>query len=70
MSWKPEVLIQGKWSQNNLAFATEREAELSAADLMSRWMLVQNYRAVESDQPVNYKLTDQFELIPVEVSNG
>jgi hypothetical protein len=58
MSYKPEVLVQGQWSQNNLAFATYEEAEQSAKDLFSRWMLVTDCRAVESDQPVNYKIVD------------
>jgi hypothetical protein len=58
MSYKPEVLVQGQWSQNNLAFATYEEAEQSAKDLCSRWMLVADFRAVESDQPVNYKIVD------------
>jgi hypothetical protein len=61
MSWKPEVMVAGngdKWSQNNLAFATEREALASARDLMNRWMLVTDCRAAESDQPVNYAIVD------------
>jgi hypothetical protein len=58
VSYKPEVLVQGQWSQNNLAFATYEEAEQSAKDLYSRWMLVTDSRAVESDQPVNYKIVD------------
>lgn len=57
MSWKPEVIADssGKWARNGLAFATKEEAEASARDLASRWMLVTDWRAVESDQPVNYK---------------
>lgn len=68
MSWKPEVKTIGggdKWSQNNLAFATEEEALASARDLSNRWMLVTGFRAAESDQPVNYKLVDG-ELVAVE----
>ena len=57
-SWKPEVFVDNQWCQNNLAFATKEEAERSAFDLMGRWMLVQDYRAVESDQPVNWKIVD------------
>lgn len=59
MSFKPEVYVQGEWAQNNLAFATKEEAELSARDLMSRWMLVEDCRAAESDQPVNYKIVEE-----------
>ena len=58
MSFKPEVSTDGgrTFHQNALAFATREEAETSARDLMSRWMLVTGWRAVESDQPVNYRL--------------
>lgn len=56
MSWKPEVLVDGQWSQNAVVFATEEEAVYSAKELMSRWMLVCDSRAVESDMPVNYKI--------------
>jgi len=61
MSWKPEVKVMnnnGQWSQNNLAFATEAEALESARDLFNRWILVEEFRAVESDQPVNYAIID------------
>lgn len=57
-SWKPEVFVDGQWSQNNCAFATKEEAEASAFDIMQRWMLVTDYRAVESDQPVNWQIVD------------
>lgn len=58
MSFKPEVSTDGgrTFHQNALAFATRDEAETSARDLMSRWMLVTDWRVVESDQPVNYRL--------------
>jgi len=63
-SWKPEVRTGSdpKFYGNALAFATREEAERSAKDLMSRWMLVVEWRAVESDQPVNYRLTDGGQL--------
>lgn len=56
-SWKPEVQTGSdpKWYGNALRFATKAEAEASANDLAGRWMLVQDWRAVESDDPVNYK---------------
>lgn len=58
MSFKPEVKVDGQWLQNNLAFATKDEAFISAQDLMFRWMLVTDCRAVESDEPVNYRIVD------------
>jgi hypothetical protein len=55
MSWKPEVEVEGKYSRNGLVFATEEEAKANARNLMNRWMAVTDYRAVEVDEPVNYK---------------
>lgn len=58
MSYKPEVQTNKdpKFYANNLAFATREEAERSAKDLMARWFLVNDWRVVESDQPVNYHI--------------
>jgi len=58
MSFKPQVQTNKdpNFYGNNLAFATREEAERSATDLMRRWFLVVDCRAVESDQPVNYAL--------------
>ena len=58
MSFKPEVRTgtDPKFYGNNLAFATKEEAEWSAKDLMNRWLLVNEWRVVESDQAVNYRI--------------
>jgi hypothetical protein len=56
MSWKPEVLVEGKWSGNGMAFATKEEAEAWGVDLLRRWIVPRDSRAVESDEPVNYQL--------------
>lgn len=58
MSWKPEVKTGNdkKFYGNSLAFATKEEAEFSAKDLMRRWILVVDWRTVESDEPVNYQI--------------
>ena len=60
MSFKPEVIADDsdKWYGNALRFKTSHEAELSARDLMSRWLLVRDIRVTESDDPVNYRITD------------
>jgi hypothetical protein len=55
MSWKPEVKVQGEWSQNGLAFETEWEAAAYASDLFSRWTMTEGHRAVESDAPVSHE---------------
>lgn len=53
-SFKPEVLVGGKWSSNALRFATFEEALNSARDLMGRWMAVEDARAVPSHEDPNY----------------
>jgi hypothetical protein len=60
MSWKPEVQTYntGKWYGNALRFATREEAESNARDLSWRWTAVREYRASESDEPVNYTYHD------------
>ncbi len=64
MSWKPEVKVNGEWGRNALVFATKEEAEESAYDLYGRWTLTTDYRAVEVDEPVNYRLKDgQLEAV-------
>lgn len=73
MSFKPEVSINGgrTFHQNALAFATREEAETSARDLMYRWMLVTDWRVVESDQPVNYTLKGGvLEAVDGRISEG
>ena len=69
MSWKPEVVTDnsGKWYGNALRFATKEEAEANVAALYNNWMLVQNTRVVECDDPVNYRWVDgrlvRFEVV-------
>lgn len=64
MSWKPEVIADssGKWCANGLAFATKAEAEMSAYALACKWFAVIEWRAVESDQPVNYEIVDGVQM--------
>ena len=56
MNWKPEVEVNGTWSENNQVFATEGEALAMAKDIMSRWLLVTDYRAVQTEDPVTWTL--------------
>lgn len=55
MSHKPQVKVNGQWAGNALVFATEQEARDNAENLMMRWLLVEDFRAIPSDEPVNYK---------------
>jgi hypothetical protein len=41
-----------------MRFATEQEARRWAGDLMMRWTAVRDFRAVESPDPVNYRIVD------------
>jgi hypothetical protein len=73
LSWKPQVIADdtGKWCGNGLAFATKEEAEANARDLMGRWILVTATRAVESDEPVNYRWTaNGLEAVETEPSKA
>ena len=54
-SYKPEVLVDGKWSTNSLRFATAEEAVASARELMSRWYVPEDGRAGECTDPINYR---------------
>lgn len=57
MAWKPEVMVAGepgKWHRNALVFATEKEAKENAEALAWRWLAVNEWRAVEVEEPVNY----------------
>ena len=60
MSWKPEVIAgrTGNWSGSACRFATRAEADAYVHDLMIRWTLVTGWRAIESDDPVNYVWVD------------
>lgn len=55
MSWAPQVIVDssGEWCSNALRFATRAEAEANARDLACRWLLVKQWRVVESSDPVN-----------------
>jgi hypothetical protein len=60
MSYAAEVVADssGKFCGNSLRFATRLEAEKYAAGLMSRWLLVTEWRVVESTDPVNRVIED------------
>lgn len=67
-NWKPEVQVVNdeKWYDNALVFATKEEAKYSADELASRWLLVVGTRAVETDDPVNYRIDwDSREMVAV-----
>jgi hypothetical protein len=55
MSWKPQVLVDGEWSGNALVFETKEEAERWGRDLLMRWIIPTDSRAVESTETPNYR---------------
>ena len=70
MSWKPQVSIKGKWYESDLAFATELDALFWGVDRLSRSELIDDFRAVHSDQPATHTIgkTDRTRhLIEVDV---
>lgn len=71
MSWKPEVFIpsDNKWCANGLVFATKEEAEQNAVDLLMRWFVPTDSRAVESLDAVNYSYIGR-KLVAVNNSQG
>lgn len=58
INWKPQVKVDGQWAVNALVFATKDEALKNAENLMMRWMLVTDFSAIETTDPVNYKWVD------------
>jgi len=71
MSFKPEVIADssGKWCGNALRFATgsppRKRPKPRWLIWPGRWLLVRETRAVECDDPVNYRWQDG-QLIAVE----
>lgn len=71
MPWKPEVFVEGKWSQNSLVFATESEAAEHAHNLFMRWTPCESSRAVEvPDAVVNYRLNEHGGLEMIDEKPG
>ena len=67
-NYRPEISTDGgkSFGQNAQVFATKEEAETMAKDIFNRWMLATDYRAAETEDPVNYRLVDnKLESVPV-----
>lgn len=59
MSWKPAIKTSGEdFHLNGQTFETKEEAEYMARDIFNRWMLATDHKAVESDEPANYRITN------------
>lgn len=57
-SYKPEFLVDGKWYDNLVRFATEAEAEEDASRKFAVWYVPTDYRVTETTDEVNYRLVD------------
>ena len=57
-NYRPEISTDGgkSFGQNAQVFATKEEAETMAKDIFNRWMLATDHKAVESDEPANYRI--------------
>ena len=66
-SFKVEVIADssGKWVANAVRLATWEEADRCAANLAARWILVRDWRVVESDEPPNYKADAAGNIEPI-----
>lgn len=60
MNYRPEISTDGgkTFGQNAQVFASKGEAEVMARDIFNRWMLATDYRAAETEDPVNYRIRD------------
>ena len=73
VSYKMECKVGCEWGSNHCAYATEAEAIEAGKELLSRWYGASDSRAVESDQPVNYRFnfdTYKPEMLPEPVVVG
>lgn len=70
MSYRPMVSTGGEFAGNALRFATREEAEASALDLACRWVLVERWKAEESDDPVNCVWDSTRGNVHMEVANA
>ena len=73
MGFKPMIktMEDSKFYGNGLCFATREEAEFSAKDIYSRWLMATEWAVEESDDPVNYRIDlETGRMTAVEVTNA
>ena len=59
MAFKYGMKLQGEQglSFNAVVFATREEADFGGRELLSRWFTPTGYEVVETNGPVNYRVT-------------
>jgi len=62
MSFKPAIKVYGEspYYTNGQTFATYDEALASARNRSWNWTMAEDYKAVESDEPVNYRWDEKL----------
>ena len=58
--WITEVCCQGTWSRNAIVWPDKHSAKQAGADLLSRWMVPTDYRAVQVDEEPNRPTWDEY----------
>ncbi|MBK8759176.1 MAG: hypothetical protein IPM03_01795 [Sulfuritalea sp.] len=64
-SFKFEVLAGGGWASNSQRYETPDQAQSAARELSSRWMAVEDWRVVPSDEPPN----QQSKIVVIQVGD-
>lgn len=54
MQYRVEVYVKNEWCGNALVFPTRDEADSYGQALQRAWILVREYRVVETDDRANY----------------
>ena len=70
MSYKTEIRVSGdpKYYPNGVTFAFEEEAKEYGLYKLSTWSMAENFRVVQSDEPVNYAWDSTRGLVDAEVA--
>lgn len=53
IGWVTEVLAEGKWTRNQIVWPDEESALEAGKELLSRWFVPTDYRAVQVNERPN-----------------
>ena len=59
MGWKSEVLVGNEWCPNAVVWPDEHSALCAGCDLLGRWFVPTDHRAVEVDEEPNRPTWDE-----------
>lgn len=60
MGFKQEVLVSGTWSRDGIVWPDEASALSAGSNLLSRWFVPTDHRAVEVDEEPNRPTWDEW----------